>query len=40
MRKPLWRSEKIHKAFQEKYRFGDLGLYESVFRMVQVTPDD
>jgi len=30
MKKPLWRSERIHKAFQEKYRFGDLGLYESV----------
>ena len=30
MKKPLWRSEKIHKAFQEKYRFGDLGLHESI----------
>jgi hypothetical protein len=30
MRKPLWRSNKIRKAFQEKYRFGELGLYECV----------
>jgi len=29
-KKPLEKSDMIYKAFQEKYRFGDLGLYESI----------
>ena len=30
MRKPLKQSEGIYRKFQDKYRFGDLGLYESI----------
>ena len=30
MKKLLRRSEKIYRKFQQKYRFGDLGLYESI----------
>ncbi|MGD0424067.1 MAG: hypothetical protein ABSA92_11505 [Candidatus Bathyarchaeia archaeon] len=30
MRKPLEMSDRIYRAFQTKYRFGDLGLFESI----------